>query len=53
MNNDFWEECKRQEIPSYFKLMELLNDELFLHTEEGQQLAKALHTSFDQNVLQR
>ena len=53
MNKDFWEECKRQEIPSYFKLMELLNDELFLQTEEGQQLAAALRASFEQNVLQR
>ncbi|WP_176752446.1 hypothetical protein [Pelistega sp. MC2] len=53
MNKDFWDECKRQEIPSYIKLMELLNDELFLQTEKGQQLAVALRASFEHNVLQK
>lgn len=53
MNKDFWDECKRQEIPSYFKLMELLNDELYLQTEAGQQLAAALRSSFEYYVLQK
>lgn len=47
---DFWNEIKNQGIQSAQELMQKLNDVLYLQSEEGESLVKALTNSFDEHV---
>ena len=48
---EFWNEIKNQGIKSPQELMYKLNDVLYLQSEEGEALVKALNTAFEKNIL--